>query len=249
MNGMIHTELLKQRTLRPTLLGLAAAPAIAALVTVAVFSAAGRQGNDPLGPESLELATGAPASIITVIALLLGVLAVTGEYRHQTITTTFLSTPQRRDVVLAKLGASLLTGLLIGLVSVLTSTAIAIPWLRSEGIVVGVDGRTLAVAAGLIASASLYGMLGVSIGALIRNQTAACSVVLIWLLAIEGVIGDVFHGQRFVQWLPVTAARAIVDGGTTAGSLPAPLAAVVFSGYVAVFAIAATCLTIRRDVS
>jgi ABC-2 type transport system permease protein len=249
MNGMIHTELLKQRTLRPTLLGLAAAPAIAALVTVAVFSAAGRQGNDPLGPESLELATGAPGSIITVIALLLGVLAVTGEYRHQTITTTFLSTPQRRDVVLAKLGASLLTGLLIGLVSVLTSTAIAIPWLRSEGIVVGVDGRTLAVAAGLIASASLYGMLGVSIGALIRNQTAACSVVLIWLLAIEGVIGDVFHGQRFVQWLPVTAARAIVDGGTTAGSLPAPLAAVVFSGYVAVFAIAATCLTIRRDVS
>jgi ABC-2 type transport system permease protein len=249
MNGMIHTELLKQRTLRPTLLGLAAAPAIAALVTVAVFSAAGRQGNDPLGPESLELATGAPGSIITVIALLLGVLAVTGEYRHQTITTTFLSTPQRRDVVLAKLGASLLTGLLIGLVSVLTSTAIAIPWLRSEGIVVGVDGRTLAVAAGLIASASLYGMLGVSIGALIRNQTAACSVVLIWLLAIEGVIGDVFHGQRFVQWLPVTAARAIVDGGTTAGSLPAPLAAVVFSGYVAVFAIAATYLTIRRDVS
>lgn len=249
MNGMIHTELLKQRTLRPTLLGIAAAPAIAALVTVAVFSAAGRQGNDPLGPDSLELATGAPASIITVIALMLGVLAVTGEYRHQTITTTFLSTPHRRDVVLAKLGAGLVTGLVIGVASVLTSAAVAVPWLRSQGVVVDVDGRTLAAAAGLIASASLYAMLGVSIGALIRNQTAACSVVLIWLLAVEGVIGDVFHDQRFVQWLPVTAARAIVDSGTTAGSLPAPLAAVVFCGYVVVFAVAAIRLTIQRDVS
>ena len=94
MKRLIRTELLKQRTLRPTLVGVIAAPAVAALVTVAIYQAAGRNGNDPLGRDSLVQAVGAPASIVTVIALILGVLAMTGEYRHQTITTTFLAWPR-----------------------------------------------------------------------------------------------------------------------------------------------------------
>ena len=151
-----------------------------------------------------------------MIALLLGVLAMTGEYRHQTITTTFLSTPRRRDVVIAKLGAQLLTGALIGASSVLASAAVALPWLRAEGIPTELDNRTLSVAAGVIASAALYGTLGVSIGALIRNQTAAFAAILVWLLAIEGAIGQMFHDEEFVRWLPVSAARDIVGAGATA---------------------------------
>ena len=248
MIRLIRTELFKQRTLRTTRLGVAAAPAVAGLVTVAVFQAAGRNGNDPLGHESLVQAIGAPASIVTVIALLLGVLAMTGEYRHQTITTTFLSTPRRRDVVLAKLGAQLLTGALIGVASVLMSAAVALPWLRAEGIPTDLDNRTLSVAAGVIASAGLYGTLGVSIGALIRNQTAACAAILVWLLAIEGAIGQMFHDEEFVRWLPVSVARDIVGAGASAEALPASLAALVFCLYVALFAVAATCSTIQRDV-
>jgi ABC-2 type transport system permease protein len=249
MTRLIGTELLKQHTLRTTRVGVAAAPAIAGLVTVAVYQAAGRNGNDALSRDSLVQAIGAPSSIVTVIALLLGVLAVTGEYRHETITTTFLSTPRRRDVVLAKLGAQLLTGALIGVSSVLASAAIALPWLRARGVPADLDNRTLSVAAGVVASAALYGTLGVSVGALIRNQTAAFAAVLVWLLAIEGAIGQVFHDEEFVRWLPVAAGRDVVDPGTTAGSLPAPLAALVFCLYVALFAVAAICFTIQRDVS
>lgn len=245
----IRTELLKQRTLRTTRVGVAATPVIAGLVTLAVYQAAGRNGNDPLSRDSLVQAVGAPASIVTVIALLLGVLAMTAEYRHQTITTTFLSTPRRRDVVIAKLGAQLLTGVLIGASSVLVSAAVALPWLQAKGIAAEFDHRTLAVAVGVVASTALYGTLGVSIGALIRNQTAAVMAVLVWLLAIEGAVGQVFHDEEFVRWLPVAVARDLVDAGTTAGSLPASLAALVFSLYVAMFAVAATCFTIQRDVS
>ena len=249
MKHLIGTELFKQRTLRPTRVGVVAAPAIAALVTVAVYQAAGRNGNDPLGRDSLLQAVGAPASIITVIALLLGVLAMTGEYRHQTITTTFLSTPRRRDVVLAKIGAQFLIGALVGTSTVLVSFAVAVPWLQAEGAPIELDGKLLGVVLGVIVSTALYGALGVSLGALLRNQTAAFAVVLTWLLAIEGIIADVFHDEAFVGWLPIAAARHIVDAGTTAGSLPAPLAAAVFAAYVAGFAIAATCFTIRRDVT
>jgi hypothetical protein len=51
-----------------------------------------------------------------------------------------------------------------------------------------------------------------------------------------------------VRWLPVSAARDIVGAGATAEALPASLAALVFCLYVALFAVAATCSTIQRDV-
>ncbi len=79
MNRNIRTELLKQRSTRMFVAGVLAAPVIAALVTFAVFSAAGKQGNAPLGPLSLVQAIGAPASIITLIAVMLGVFGMAGE--------------------------------------------------------------------------------------------------------------------------------------------------------------------------
>ena len=63
-----------------------------------------------------------------------------GEYRHQTITTTFLASPRRRDVVVAKLVAHSLTGALMGLLSLAVSAAIAVPWLHASGVDVHLDG-------------------------------------------------------------------------------------------------------------
>lgn len=95
MNRLLRAELLKQRTAPAFLAAFAAVPVLAALVTFAVFSMAGRQGNDPLGPDSLLHATGAPASVVTTLALLLGVVGMAGEYRHGTIITTLLAAPRR----------------------------------------------------------------------------------------------------------------------------------------------------------
>jgi ABC-2 type transport system permease protein len=249
MNHLIRTELLKQRTLRTFRLGVAVAPVIAALVTVAVFTTAGHQGNSPLSAASLVEAIGAPASIITAIALLLGVVGMAGEYRHETITTTFLATPRRRDVVIAKLIAHALTGALIGALSLVVSVVVAVPWLRTEQIALNIDIGVIGVAAGVVASSALFGALGVSIGALIRNQTAACAAVLVWLLAVEGIVGDVFHGSAFVRWLPVAVARTLVQTGSSDNGLSAPVAAATFVGYVVVFAFVANRSTLRRDVT
>ena len=46
-----------------------------------------------------------------VLMLVLGVLIVTTEFRHGTSSSTFLASPRRYPVLLAKLGASLLVGL------------------------------------------------------------------------------------------------------------------------------------------
>lgn len=249
MNPLVRTELLKQRTLRIFYLGVLSAPLVAGLVAVAVLGGAGRDGNDPLGPDSLAQTIGAPASVITIVALLLGILGTAGEYRHETITTTFLSTPRRRNVVLAKLVAHSLIGALIGVLSLTVTIAIGVPWLQAEHIDTHVDGDLLRVMVGVLVSTALHGALGVSVGALIRNQTAACTIVLVWLLAVEGVIGTLLHGGAMLHWLPVATAHAMVRSGSPGAGLSAPVAAGVFTIYLVTLAVAAVRLTIRRDIT
>ena len=249
MNRLVRTELLKQRATRTVVAGIAAAPVIAALLTIAILSAAGKHGNDPLGPDNLVQVLGAPAGVITLIAILLGVFGMAGEYRHQTITTTFLASPRRRDVVTAKLAAYSITGAVMAALSLTVSTAIAVPWLRSSGVDIHVGGDAIRVAAGLVVSTALYAALGVSIGALIRNQTAAAPAVLVWLLAVEGLIGDLLGRSELMRWFPAAAGRALVHVGPTGDNLSPPVAAVVFGAYVVVLAAAGPRLTIRRDIT
>ena len=172
-----------------------------------------------------------------------------GEYRHQTITTTFLASPRRRDVVIAKLLAHSLTGALIALLSLSVAAAIAVPWLHASGVDIHIDAEVIRVAAGLVASTALYGSLGVSIGALIRNQTAAAAVILIWLLAVEGFIGDLLHDAAVVQWLPAATGRALVHIGPSDNGLPVLAFAGTFAVYIVGFAAAGTRLTVNRDIT
>ena len=102
---------------------------------------------------------------------------------------------------------------------------------------------------GWLASTALYGALGVSIAALVRNQTTAATLVLIWLLAVEGIIGDLAHGAAVVQWLPAAAGRALVHVGPRGDGLPVLAAAGIFVLYVAAFAVAGIRLAVDRDIT
>jgi ABC-2 type transport system permease protein len=249
MNRLVRTELLKQRTTRTGLAVVAAAPVAAALVAVAVLDAAGKHGNEPLGSDSLTQALGAPASVVTVLALLGGILAMAGEHRHATITTTFLATPRRREVVTARLAAQALVGAAMGLLSLAAAAAVALPWLSSSEVAVRLDAEVLGVAAGLVASTALHGALGVAVGALVRNQTAAVAAVLVWVLAVEGLVGDLFTGSGIADWLPAAAGRALVHAEGDGAGPSALAAAAALTAEVAALAAAATRLTVRRDVT
>lgn len=247
MKRLLRAELVKQRTTPAFLLAYAAVPVLAGLVTFAVYSMAGRQGNDPLGPDSLLHATGAPASVITMLALLLGVVGMAGEYRHGTIITTLLAAPRRWDIVVAKVAAHALTGAAMAVVTIAVSLAIAVPWLMSAGVDVQVTAEVVRVAAALVATTALYGALGVCAGALFRNQSAAVGVVLVWLLKGEELLAGAFGESSLGDWLPASLGEGLVRAG--AGAPARWAAALVLAVYVAAFAAIGARLVLRRDVA
>ena len=249
MRRLIRTELLKQRTTRTFVASVTAAVVLAGLVTVAVLGGSGKQGNAPLGPDSLVQVIGGPAAVLTLISLMLGILAMAGEYRHETITTTFLAAPRRNDVLVAKLAAASLVGAVIGGLSLAVSLGIAVPWLAYRDIALTFDAEALRVAAGLVASTAIYGALGVSIGSLARNQTIATAAVLVWLLAVEEMFSGLLGRYALVHWFPIAAGRALVHVGDRGDGLSVPVGAPVFAAYVAALALAGARLSLHRDIT
>jgi ABC-2 type transport system permease protein len=103
MIRLIRAEFTKLATTR-LLYGLTAAMAAFAVLTVAA-NILDRQGAPPLSADSLPVFVAAPVTLLSGAALLLGILGMAGELRHQTVTQTFLVTPDRGRVVAAKLVA------------------------------------------------------------------------------------------------------------------------------------------------
>ena len=126
--------------------------------------------------------------LLLFVPALIGTIAITGEYRHRTIGTTFLAVPRRGRVLLAKLAIYSLLGLVYGIVaSVASGSALVAAALR--GVDVGLTGEQLAITLAQLAVASaVYMVLGVAIGALARHQLLAIGIVLGYFYFLENVL-------------------------------------------------------------
>ena len=248
MSALVGAELLKLRTTRaPFVLALAAL----ALAAVAVSGTIGAGLLDE-GQRALELAGAAAFS--TFFATLLGILIVTNEYRHGTITQTLLVTPRRLRVVTAKLLVGTLGGLALGALGAVVTLAIALPWLSTRGHLLAVDGELAEALARLLVAFAVSGALGVALGALLRSQVWAIATVFVWFLIVEplltlaGYLVDRDRGDRIVQpYLPGSALEAITSIDQDDVLLAWPLALLLSIGYVAVLAVLAAFLVTRRD--
>jgi ABC-2 type transport system permease protein len=245
MKRLIRAELFKARANRTTWILAAIAPAFCALWALATMPLLGLDGPTPLDQRVENVYNMAQQAY--VFTLILGILGMSGEYRHQTITWAFLVTPVRGRVVTAKLAVYGMIGLLVAVVSTLVTFGAGAALLSAGGYPVTTPDLP-AILAGVTLSTALYAVLGVALGALIRNQVAAVVVAVVWFTFGDYLLSSLL--PEVGRWLPTGAARAV--GGMTLQSgdlLPAWGGGLLFAAYVVAIVLAARLLTLRRDVT
>ncbi|MEV6108751.1 hypothetical protein AB0M28_29220 [Streptomyces sp. NPDC051940] len=244
MRVLVSNELRKLASVRSTWVLLGATALLAAL------HAAGLLIGDPGG----ELVTQAgkqrvlfSAGMGSVLALVLGVLISAGEFRHKTITDTYLTTPARGRVMGAKLLTGLGVGTVAGLASALATLAVSAPWLSAQDKALAPgDAYVWQTLAGGAAWCAGYAVIGVAVGALTRNPVLGIVGALAWLNVVEGIIRSA--AGEIGKWLPSGAAFAL--GNAVQDDLLSQAAgAVLLVGYAAVIAGLAGLITLRRDVT
>jgi ABC-2 type transport system permease protein len=251
MTRLVRAEFTKLATTR-LLYGVAAAMAAFGVLTVVVgATTAGQQGNPSLSADSFAMFIAAPVrhTLLAGAALLLGILGMTGEFRHQTVTQTFLVTPDRGRVVAAKLVAYPLAAIALALTTMAVTAAVAAGWLAAKGITPSLlDARLGRVVGVALLAAGLCGLVGVGVGALVRNQVAALVGTLVWVLVVEGLLMSLLHAPSLGKWLPSAAAKAAITspGGAQLSRLAGTL---LLAGYALALALVGTRLVVRRDIT
>ena len=246
MTRVISSELFKLRTTR-TFIALAGSALLLVIIpTVLICALADFDPGDEVA-DGLMFGLGGP---VRALAIVIGILAVTNEFRHGTITPTLLVVPDRVRLMIAKLAASLGAGLLLGILAsglILGITA-ALGSLRDFD--VSDDPFGLFVGGAL--SIALFTALGVGVGALVRNQVGAIVGSLIYLLLAEGLIGLIPGVDDVLPKYGLGGVSAGLAGGNPddvgdfLGQLPAGL---LLTGYVLVFLAIGILLMRRRDVT
>jgi ABC-2 type transport system permease protein len=250
MIRLVRAELTKLATTR-LIYGMAAAmAAFAVLTVVALMTTPDMKGNPPLSAYSLPMFVAAPVTLLSGAALLLGILGMAGEFRHQTVTQTFLITPDRGRVVAAKLVAYPLAGIALALVILAFTATVATGWLAAKGITPSLlTANAIAwVLVGAVLAAGLCALIGVGVAALIRNQVAALVGVAVWVLVVEGLLMSLLNiPSSLAKWLPSAAAAALTNPG--GGHLSRLAGALLLAAYALALAAAGTRLVVRRDIT
>jgi len=249
MNRIVSSELFKLRTTRTFYALAGSALGIVLLITVAAALATKFHGSGGNRPEDL-LGIG---NFAQIFALILGILAVTTEFRHGTITPSLLAVPDRVRLTLGKFGASLLVGLALGVLSVGISTLLVLGLLSARGVDTDFpSGEVLYSVLGGILAVVLYAGIGVGVGAIVRNQVGAIVGALVWLFVVEGLLGIIpTVGDWISEYGPGGAGSALGDssgdrGAHTMDQLPA---GIVLAGYCLLFLAVGVHMMRRRDIT
>jgi len=212
-------------------------------------------------------AAGVPALVYSsatavgyVFPLLIGTLMVTTEFRHKTLTPTFLATPRRGVVLGGKFVIGILVGLLYGILGSIASVAAGAGVLS----VFGIDNAlgepdTWTLVGRMLLAFALWAVIGIGVGTVVRNQVAAIVIVLAVTLFVEPIvrtIGGVVDGfGDVVKWFPSAASDALVGqtifgavGTGGSSSLEWWVGGLVLLGYALVFLVIGLFTTWRRDV-
>lgn len=235
----------------------AAAVVVVVGLTVLIAGFAASEGGAGGGVEGLPAAPGPILAQVVpigmVIVLVMAALSVTTEYRFGTIRSTFQAVP-RRPVALV--GKAVVVATAAGVVGLVASTlawvggalvlgAPVVPATAADWRLVGGTGAVFALGA----------VIAVAVGILLRQTAGAVTLLLIWVLVVESLLGAIPDvGDDIAVRLPFANASNFLGGPAApvavpgVATSPSPLGSLL---HLAVFATVlfavAVAVADRRD--
>lgn len=247
MIAQLRSELRKMRTTR-TNLGLLLG--LVALILFGVIAGSFSSEADLSLPENQRELVG-NGTWAAAFAAMIGVMAMTSEFRHGTIRATFVFTPDRARVVAAKVLASILVGMGFGALGAGLGLGTGVLMIRARGydVLLG-SGDVRSLLLGTIVMSALWAMLGVGLGALVRNQVLAIVGLFAWVFVVEILIFQYLPGVgRFAPGAAGTAITGNTVGDSSVHLLSAPAGAALLAAYAVAFVLAGVLVVSRRDVT
>ena len=202
------------------------------------------------GPDLAELVAGT----CVVPVMLMGVViatALTGEYTYGTIRPTFAATPDRTRVMLAKIVVGSIMVALVSAVLVVVCfvAGSVIAGGRGADISLSTDDGSAAVLFALVVLAVLVGWFAFGVGLIVRNAPATVTLILVWPLIIEGILGvllsNVFDDASY--WMPYLAAIQTLTATPDEQAIGRPGAWFLFGGFGWALILIGLLLNARRD--
>jgi ABC-2 type transport system permease protein len=247
MTSLLAAEVVKLRTVRSTwgflLVGLLFAGLVAA------GNIGGSQDEDRLDPElqfRVVLDAAFPASIL---ALLMGILLVTNEFRHGTIARTLLATPRRGRFVAVKLVAGGATGVALMIAMLVVVAVTSVIWLSALDVPLSLDQAADGAWRALLVTA-IAGLFGAAIGGAVHSQVGALVGALLWMFVLEPicwVILGLLDLEGVSEYLPAAALGGSVD--STDEGIPWSRSVLVAFAWTGLAAALAWLRTDRRDIT
>ncbi|HEY0165463.1 MAG TPA: hypothetical protein VGB75_00345 [Jatrophihabitans sp.] len=211
MINLVRSEILKIRSTQVWFWMVLLAAAFTALGTIGMVVTAinAYDAGDPVD----YYAVFTQSEGAGVALLVLGLLGLTTEFRHKTITPTLLATPNRWLLLAGKAASYAVFAIVYALVCVLLNFAIAIIWLSSVGVPVefsqGVPGGVAKAFVTLV----LTGMFGLGLGAVLRNQAAAMVFGIVYFFILDPLLNYTPWVRKGYAYTPGGAVKAFISNG------------------------------------
>jgi len=192
------------------------------------------------------------------VVMVLAALAVTTEYRFNTIRTTFQAVPHRSPALVAKAIVLAVVALVLGELAAFGALGLGMLMRPNDGLGLHSSQDWMNVA-GLGPVFAISAVLAVALGVLIRHSAGAIALLLIYYLAVEELVQLIPKiGHTIHEWMPFNVANkflrgsAVIDGD---GGGPAPSdsplspgwALAYFAGIAIVFLLVALGVAKKRD--
>ena len=227
--GAVRSELLKYFTTRlwwGMAIGIFVSGAAFALLFGLLYTSESyldQSGDNPFGGAPTGDATQIANSVYTaglsvgyLLMLVIGVIQIGSEYRHRTITSTFLTQPRRPQVMLGKVLALVLVAAAYGALSLIGSVLVGAATLQARGAEAFPSAQVFRTLVLSLLVLGLWALIGLGAGILIPNQVAALLIAVGVAWIVEPIAGLAikqwdFGREHIAPYLPSEASQAVIN--------------------------------------